>query len=308
MQVPPPLQFTWRRGHDMPFTMSSYIQSVQVQDTLYVGGGEAGYRCSSNNYVVMTYDIRADKWATLPPYRAYKFAMTVINNHLVLVGGYEHSDYSKVLGVWRADSKKWTHPYPDMIIPRRSCSAVTYKQWVVVAGGCGAGNRLSSVEVMNTDTKQWYAGPPTPIAWSSMKTAVVDGVCYFMGGWIGEDTADHVKVYSLSLPALVSQLNSDSSAKDTQIWKEISQLPVQHAAPLSISGSLLAVGGMDKDRKAVGAIHFYQPDDGQWVTVSDMPTQWFWCTCIMTTDQELLVAGGTHNDRLARVDIAHIIC
>ena len=301
-----PLQLKWRRGPDMPFKMSDYAQSVQIQGTLYVGGGDAGI-FNENNYVVTTYDIRAGKWATLPPHRAHSFAMTVISNHLVLVGGMGRGGYSKVLGVWRADSKKWTHLYPDMTTPRGSCSTVTYKQWVVVAGGYGAGGRLSSVEVMNTDTKQWYAGPPTPIAWSSMKTAVVDDMCYLMGGCIGDGGANNVKVYSVSFSALVSQLNPDSSAKDTQIWKEIPQLPVKYAAPLSISGSLLAVGGTDKYDKAVSAIHLYQPDAGQWVKVSDMPAERYDCTCTMTTDQELLVAGGYAMDRLARVDIAHNI-
>ena len=287
----------------MPFKMRSYIQSVLIQDTLYVGGGETGLD-SDNNYVVMTYDITEGKWATLPPYRASHFAMTVINNNLLLVGGFQHGGYSKVLGVWRADSKKWTHPYPDMTTPRYLCSAVTYKQWLVVVGGWRSGNSVSTVEVMNTDTKQWYTGPPTPIAWSSMKTAVVGDMCYFMGG-----SNSSAEVYSVSLPALVSQLNPDSSAKDTQIWKESSQLPVKYAAPLSISGSLLAVGGQDKDRKAVSAIHLYQPDAGQWVKVSDMPTERYDCTCIMTTDQKLLVAGGCHKEDwkwLAQVDIAQI--
>ena len=220
MQVPLklPLQLKWRRGPDMPFGMTDYIQSVLVQGILYVGGGAAD---GDNAYIVMTYNIGAGKWATLPPYSEHKYAMTVIDNYLVLVGGRRCDDsYSKVLGVWRADIKKWTHPYPNMTTPRRSCSVFTYKSWLVVAGGTGAGGRLSSVEVMNTDTKQWYAGPPTPVAWSSMKTAIVGDMRYFMGGTI-EGIDDTKEVYSVSLPALISQLNSGSSAKDTQIWKEI---------------------------------------------------------------------------------------
>ena len=291
LQVPLklPLQLKWRRGPDMPFGMSFYIQSVQVQGTLYVGGGFAG---GDNDYIVMTYDISAGKWATLPPYSTPHFAMTAINNHLVLVGGVGRDGVrSKVLGVWSEDSKKWTHPYPDMTTPRHSCSAVVYNQYLVVAGGWGAGDTLSSVEVMNTDTKQWYVGPPTPIAWSSMKTATAGDVCYFMGGWIGSGYTNTNKVYSVSLPALVSQLNSDCSAKDTQTWKELPQLPVTRAAPLSISGSLLAVGGY-KDLKAVSALHLYQPDAGQWVKVADLPSPRYRCTCSIISDKELIVAGG----------------
>ena len=183
MQVPLklPLQLKWRRGPDMPFGVSG-TRLAQVQGTLYVGGVTDS--SDVNDYIVLTYDISAGKWATLPPYSTRWFAMTAIDNHLVLVGGKgRDGDCNKVLGVWSEDSKKWTHPYPDMTTPRSSCSAVIYKQYLVVAGGVGAGGgRLLSVEVLNTDTKQWYAGPPTPTAWGNMKTAVVGDMWYFMGG------------------------------------------------------------------------------------------------------------------------------
>ena len=291
----------------MPFGMQTTIQSVQVQGTLYVGGGKAD---DDNQYIVMTYDISAGKWVTLPPYSTHWFAMTAIDNHLVLVGGVgSDSSYSKVLGVWRADSKNWTHPYPDMTTPRNSCSAVMYKQYLVVAGGWGAaGDTLSSVEIMNTDNKQWYTGPPTPIGWTCMKTVIVDDMCYIMGGVIEGVYTN--KVYSVSLPALVSQLDSDSSAKDTQTWKELPQLPVTRAAPLSISGSLLAVGGRDKYYRTVSALHLYQPDAGQWVKVADMPTPRYNCTCITISNNKLLVFGGWDGGSslaLAIMDIAQVL-
>ena len=229
----------WMRGSDMPFPMTGYVQSVQIQGTLYVGGGYADD--NENEHIVMVYDIGAGKWATLPPYRKRWFAMTAIDNHLVLVGGMgRDGDRSKMLGAWSEDSKKWTHPYPDMTTPRSSCSAVVYNQHLVVTGGRGAdfvSGRLLSVDVMNIDTKRWRAGPSTPVAWSSMKTAIVGDMCYFMGGYLGIYLGSYTtKVYSVSLQALISQLNFDSSIKDTQTWKELPQLPVTHAAPLSISG------------------------------------------------------------------------
>ena len=283
----------------MPFGMS-YLQSVQVQGTLYVGGGAAGV---DNEYIVMTYDITAGKWATLPPYSTCYFAMTAIDNHLVLVGGEGHEgDSSEELGVWRAESKRWTHPYPDMTTPRSSCAAISYKEWLIVAGGNGDGGEiLSSVEIMNTVTEQWYTAPPTPVAWEDMKTVIVDDTCYFMGGAVDDYYTN--SVYCLSLPALVTSQRNSS----TPIWKKLPQLPVKYAAPLSISGSLLAVGGVDKDGETVTALHLYQPDAGQWVKLADMPTPRFACTCIMTSDNELLVGGGysaIHNDWLKAVDIA----
>ena len=254
----------WRHGPDMPFGMTDYVQSVVVQgrSRVYVGGGYAGCRSEDNN-IVMEYDISSGKWTELPPYRACDFAMTAINNQLVLVGGGGHGGSSKVLGVWRAESKEWTHPYPDMPTARPHCSAVVYKEWLVVAGGLGGKDegRLSSVEVMNTDSKQWYAGPPTPTPWDSMRTAIVGDTCYFMGGYTGASYGTSTtKVYSVSFPALISQLclpDYKGNGEQLEMWKEIPGLQATHSTPLSISRSLLAVGDMDKNRSAASTIFLY---------------------------------------------------
>ena len=290
LQVPLklPLKLSWRRGPDMPFGMSYYVQSVVVEGTVYAGGGYAGPD-NDNDYIVMTYDISTGKWATLPPYRESDFAMTAINNQLVLVGGYEHVDSSKVLGVWDADKKQWTHPYPEMNTARYGCSAVVYKEWLVVVGGWTAGASLSSVvEVMNTNSKQWYAGPPTQTPWSYMRTAVVGDTCYFMGGIISEYSTD--KVYTVSLSFLTSGLTSKEPRKNkSPMWSEISGLHLTDSTPLSISGSLLAVGGRNKDRIVMTAIHLYQPDAGKWVKIGNLLTRKRDCICAKITDKERCV-------------------
>ena len=285
--------------------MSDYVQSVVVEGTVYVGGGDAGYG-SDNNYIVMTYDISTGKWATLPRYRAMGFAMTAINNQLVLVGGEEHGGgRSKVVGVLDADNKQWTHPYPEMHTVRTLCSAVVHNEWLVVAGGRSASvGGLSSVEVMNTNSKQWYAGPPTPKPCGAMRTATVGDECYFIGGYNAKGPPTNT-VYNVSLSALTTGLNS--STRKGQIWKEISGLQTTLSTPLSISGSLLAVGGRDKGHKDVTAIHLYKPDTGEWVKVGDLPTPRYYCTCAMITDREMLVAGGMSGRyRQKRMDISSI--
>ena len=304
MQVPLKfsLNLSWRCGPDMPFTMSD-VQSVVVQGTAYVGGGftTSGDR---QDFVVMAFDVTSWKWTTLPPYRTRYFAMTAINNQLVLVGGEDHGGASRVLGVWGADNKQWTHPYPEMHTARLGCSAVIYNDWLVVAGGVAGGKLLSSVEVMNTDTKQWFAGPPTPITWRFMKTAAVGDVCYFMGGRNTLYNTTNM-VYSVSLSALTTELNSNEST--SEIWKEIYGLQTTHSTPFSMKGSLLAVGGRKMDNKSVTTINLYQPGTGEWVKVADLPTPpRYTCTCAMITDREMLVAGGYDGNRLKRTDIALI--
>jgi len=287
--------------------MSDHMQSVLVEGKLFIGGGHTGE--SGTNYVVMGYDFQTKKWDTLLPYSAEYFAMTVVNNMMVLVGGYTGGQYSNKLGVWRSDSKQWTHPYPDMPTARSVCSAVEYGQWLVIAGGYNGGI-LNTVEVLNYNSKQWYSLSPTPARWRMMKTAIVGNTCYFMGGYTGVECDDSTnKVYSLSIPALISQFDPGCQTASRQIWKEISPVQAICSTPLSISGSLLAVGGKDKDDKAVSTILLYQPDNGQWVKVGDLPTPRYNCTCIMLTDRELLVAGGFDgNNKMKLVNITSVQC
>ena len=233
--------------------------------------------------------------------RKFNFSSSaVINSQLVLVGGrgsYTYS-YSKVLGVCGATSRKWTHPYPEMPTARSLCSVAVFKEWLIVAGGVTGGRipDVSSVEAMNTDTKQWHTGQPTPMPWNSMKTAIVGDMCYFMGGYTSTSRYSETdSVYCVSLPALISQAQSRVSRENSHpAWKEIRGLGVKFSAPLSISGSLLAVGGHDfASSDDITAIHLYQPDTGEWVKVGDLPTPRRKCTCAMITNREILIAGGT---------------
>ena len=153
---------------------------------------------------------------------------------------------------------------------------------------------------MNTDTKQWYAGPPTPIAWSEMKPAIVGDTCYFMGGWIQGSTN---KMYSVSLPALVSTL---IVLRYGHTDMEGATSTASRVCCSTLHQSLLALKGWEEDGIS-NALHLYQPDARKWVKVADMPTKGQTPTCIMITDNELLVAGGWHKSHLATMDIAQVL-
>ncbi len=140
---------------------------------------------------------------------------------------------------------------------------------------------------MNIDTKQWYSGPQAPRGFSHMKTATVGDMCYYMGGY-GADgyTKD---VYRVSLPALISQVKSRRIDPET-----ISPLNVKCSTPLSIGGHLLAFGGW-LSGSAVTSIQHYQPDTNKWVKVGDMPSPRSNCTCAVTNNGDILIAGGIEN-------------
>ena len=286
----------------MPFKMGVLL-SVVVEGKLYVGGGLS---IGGDKHTVMEYDCLSEKWATLPTYRTRYFSMAVISNQLVLVGGLEGGATSKVVCVWRVDRRTWTHPYPDMPTARYSCSAAVHNDWLVVAGGEASElSCLSSVELLNTNTNQWHTGPPLPRPLSEVQAATVGDMLYLMGGYTEGGPTD--QVYSASIPTLTP--HSDSSTtdeRDAQVWKEIPGLQLIGYAPLSINGSLLAVGGLDEVKgRITTAIHLYQPDNGKWLKVGDLPSPRWKCTCAVNTHKQVLVAGGWDtNASTARMDIA----
>ena len=276
----------------MPFKMDLYIQSVIVQEIVYVGGGGRGF---DNSYIVIAYNTRSQTWHQLPPHATWGFTMVVINNKLVLVGGRNRSgDDTNILGVWEADKRQWTHPYGPMPTPRSWPSAVVYKQWLIVAGGGVTGsNKLSTTEVLDMSSNQWNSAPPTPNPCSEMRSAIIGDMCYFMGGFHSAGNATET-VYSVSLPALVSQTTSTSSTPHP-MWKTISTLGHTLCSPLSIGGELLVVGGV-KNGKDVSDIRHYVPETNKWVVVGHTTSPIYRCSCTVISVRLIAVVGGVPNN------------
>ncbi len=270
----------------MPVAMSGYIQSVEINDTVYVGGGWT--HRDEDVYIVMTYNTQSCQWHTLPPYSTRLFAMTTINNKLVLVGGLNRDlSYSSKLGEWQPDSNQWTCPFPPMSTPRSRPSATSYKHWLVVAGGYH-GVCLQKVEILDVSNMQWSTGPSTPTPWSMMKSTTIGDAWYLMGGACEKLWQVSPDVYSVSLEALVSHSSSDSS----NIWNKLPSLNCTQSCPLNIGGSLLAVGGEDmKSKKSVSTIQRYVPETNTWVQAGQLPHAVHVCTCIMISGKVHVMGG-----------------
>ena len=284
-----PLQLDWRRGPDIPFSMDDYIQSVEVEGTVYVGGGWTDR--NEDRYTVMAYNPQSCNWHALPPYSARGFAMTTIKNKLVLVGGYHNRSAVDQLGVWQTDNNQWTYPFPPMPTPRNLPSATSYKHWLVVASGYRSIGIIhgGTVEVLDVHNKQWSTGPSTPTPWLRMMSTRIGDTWYLMGGTCGGEGT--VVVYSASLDSLVSQLMPNNLSKNA-VWNKISGHKHYHSSPLNIGGTLLAAGGRHNHPTSVSSIiHRYVPETEEWVAAGDLPCALHNCTCTVIADK-LYVFGG----------------
>ena len=289
----------------MPNEMGDGIQAVVIGSDVYIGGGSG-----ENAETVMVYSLQTGTWRTLPPYERGFFGMAVVNNQLVLVGGFNSSirRVTNVLGLWDERSQTWTHPFPVMPTARYSLSVISYQKWLVTAGGRdGIGLYSNKVELLDTLSGQWYEGSPLPKKCTSMSSAISGNMWYLSGGFYSTYGADK-QVLCVCLNVLISQAVSQSagtpSPRTPSPWQTLPELPVTLSTALIIRGSLLIVGG-----RRSSAIHLYQPSRRSWVKECDLPTQRLTCACIVLPSGEIFVAGGGISGLgySTRVDIATIV-
>ena len=285
----------------------SDCQAVVIGDNIYAGGGD-GYT-NLQSQMVMIYKIHSGSWEMLPHNGKKWFGMAAVNGQLVLVGGKQISPKrtTNQLSVWDEGLQSWTHPFPDMPTPRHSVSAVSYKEWLVVAGGCFEYN-LDKVELLDTYSKKWYASSPLPKACSTMSSVIYGNTWYLSSGVITSalpHASRQLQVFSVCLEELVQAIFQPGA---TLPWQILTNTPVLNSTLLILNGALLTVGG---DNSSV--IHLYQPGSyRKWIQVSDLPTKRSRCACTVLPNGELFVAGGQDESGgrprdLNRCDIASII-
>ena len=286
----------------MPFGMSGYPQVVLFEGKVYIGGGDA----SSDRamHTVMVYDPQQDSFDTLPPYTCKCFSMAIVNNQLVLVGGYDVHITGKVtnkLGVWNEESRKWTHPLPSMTTACYSPSVTSHNnRWLVVMAGVGDKTYLSRIEILHTtESGQWYHAAPLPRPCYGVSTVTIGNMCYLVGGISGGRASK--KVFCVNLDDLISQaLSQHRGAPPTPSpWMTLTDTPESWSTAFSLNGSLLSVGGGHGGSKA---IYHYQPSSKSWIKAREVPARRSRCACTILPSGEVFVAGGGCNDKL--VDIA----
>ncbi|MCG8622184.1 MAG: hypothetical protein MJE68_09355 [Proteobacteria bacterium] len=236
--------------------------------------------------------------------------MAVVNNQLVLIGGkdVQTGEVTNQLGVWNELSKRWTHPLPPMTTACRSPSIATYNNsWLVVMGGCDDNYMyLSRVEILDTDSTQWYHAASLPQPLSDSLPAIIGDMCYLLGGYTEGDASK--KVFSVCLDDLISQAVSQpasASAPPTPSpWQSLPDTPLDCSTSLAFNGALLAIGGGNYPEGT--AIYHYQPSSRSWVKAEELPTRRLDCTCTVLPSGDLYVAGGGAYGTAQRVDIASV--
>ena len=302
----------------MRFKLSSYPQVVVVKGKVFLRGAHLRPDKNSESLVdhqtVLVYDPQADDWSQLLPYSFSWFAMTVLNDQLVVVGGQALTrEKTDLLGMWDENMRSWIHPLPPMLKACNSPMVVTYKnRWMVVAGGFDGSHHLSVVQILDSSTREWFYGSPLPAPISHVSTTTIGSTFYLVGGFKTKGAnvvAPNDQVIYACLPDLILQAKtrdvSSGPSSGSGTWQSLPRLTTNpYPTAVAVNETLLAIGGIDDSSSD---IHLYQHSTKKWIKVGELPIGRSQCACAVLPSGEIFVAGGDARGSEQHVDIAQVV-
>ena len=283
-------EMTWREGKKAPETMR---RGAAVVD------GNTAYFRPANTFRVYSYQniLGNEQWSRLPDNPNGGFSLAVIDGLLTSVGGWNSRGTTNTLLslTGECERKQWSEVFPPMHTPRRLTSCITTEKALVVAGGT-AGGDLATVEVMDINTKQWTTVCPLPQKQHSSSIIVCGDSLYLAGSHIGYSRTK--SVFTCSLPDLWQPETLGSRIRQTHtrsnVWKEISSLPVTHSTLASFGGHLLAISGINDSLTPTTDVYRYDSHTDSWHVISQMKNKrWLCFAATLPEDQLIVVGGGT---------------
>ena len=303
------MKLRWRDGGRALHKMFGEAAAVNGSVAYFLPGG-------LGQHIVLTYDSAKNDWSELPRCPNSDFSLAVVNNFLTAIGGKTTKDeYSSSL--LSLTDKKWTEQFPPMPTKRWLTAVLCSSRSLVVAGGNNH-KRLSTVEIMDTETLQWSTANSLPHPLRQATATLCGDQVYMLGGF--NESAASKLVFTCPLTALLQSCQSKYGSLGAQtktlsltsgpnVWHQLADTPVFFSMCASLHGRLLAVGGRDSDKKLTSAIHTYNTTTNSWEIVSHMTTPQMQCLVAVLPRYELMVVGGftTRTERTDSIEIATIV-
>ena len=275
----------WREGKKAPEEM--------FRGAAVVYGNTAYFRPANTLSVHSYHNIPGnEQWPRLPENPNKSFSLAVLDGVLTSVDGLDSSGLTNNLlsltGV--REWKQWSEVFPPMPTQRHSTACITTEKALVVAGGYGHGY-LDTVEVMDIKTRKWTTACPLPQKISKSSGIVCGDSLYLAGGISGSKYVFTCSLSDLWQPkTLRSRIRRTLSRSN--VWKEISSLPVTISSLASFGGQLLAIGGEDDSENSTTDVYRYDSHTDSWHVISQMKNKRSRCLAVTLPEDRLIAVGG----------------
>ena len=268
-----------------------------------VSHGKMAYFNSVGSTSVYSYDSQGQLWQELPDCHSRYSALVMAKDKLTTVGGEQYgrgptNSLASLTG--EGKDSKWVELFPRMPTARCDLAAVCRGRNVIAAGGYGGGRRLSTVEILDTDLRQWSSAASLPHPMREASITVCGDLLYLLGGW---DQNDHrtLSVLTSSITDLLHQ--QQETANQPAVWRRAADAPYYGSTAVSVGGQLLAIGGYEA--RNTSAIVAYDPTSDSWQDMGHMTTPRYRTLVALLPSNELIVAGGVGGEK--KVEIGNVV-
>ena len=229
---------------------------------------------------VHSYDSDTREWCRLPATPHTRFTLVVVHHILTMVGGRISGEATDSLLSLMGEGRdiKWLPNLPAMPTKRYWTAAVCSGRSLIVVGGSDGHNILSTVEVLDSDTRQWSIASSLTHPFSEATISIYDEKLYMLGG---EDQTGHGtrSVLNCSVPELLQSCQPQllagklrtAPADQSAICRLVADAPHYWSSCATLCGQLVAVGGRDAG-KNTSTIAGYNETTDSWEAMGNMPT------------------------------------
>ena len=292
-----PVKINWEEGKPPPSHRVSHT-AVLLQGSIFVG---SGFQMGDHSYQIDIYNLDNNAWNATPIKTPQCwFGMTVLNNRLIIAGGWVkekkgmfNSTKHKVTNkIFILDTGQWKDDYGEMPTARSSVAAASHRSMLILAGGiANNGSKLDTTELLDTVTNTWYTCGTLPKPHYQLQPVIVGNMFYLLCG-LNEQCEPSTAAFAAPL---------DTLSKHQLNWEAISCSPWQYSAAVGVYGAhLLVMGGGKKEESSVtmtSSIYAYHQFDRTWNTVASMPAARLQSSAVCVTNNRIVVMGGRNTTR-----------
>jgi len=271
-----PVNITWKKGTPAPVTSGDYTtQAVVFNGAVYVGGGGS---VTNPNFRIDIYYPSTDEWGSTIETPHKQFAMTVLMDKLVIVGGALQTGAlpKKVLvlemGQWK--------DYTKMPTARSSCVAVSHKSMMIVMGGYNY-EVVRITELLDATTRQWFKCNDLPQPLYMHHSLIVGDMLYLLGG------SDHTYQASTAVYAAPVDTLTSHQLK----WQRLEDTPRGGIAAVGVNDKHVLVVGGRKKQDTMYVLQDGASDSSSWKCIGSLPAVHCYPTTV-SVDNKIIIIGG----------------
>ena len=277
------MNIKWKEGTPAPVNCYNHT-AVWLNELVYVGSGYE--TVSEASYTINCYNPVNNSWNSPTKTPCFRFAMTTLNNKLLIVGG-EDISYKRTDQILMMDAGK-LNKYTKMIMARSCATAVGHQGMLIITGGRDVKGKItSSTELFDSNNGQWCSCSDLPQPHYWLKSVIVDNILYLLGGTN--------KYYAYSPAVFTAPL--DTLSMHRLNWNTEQDSPWCGLTPVCVNSThLLTVGGFNKGTCTSDILKFNKVSNN-WEAMGHIPSERFRPAAVSTADNKVIVIGGENEKR-----------